>query len=139
MGIASLPDLSRGLFGVRSLADVRAFIHVAAPLTASALLAFDFAQGGVIQMIITALVALTSPALAAANTSDKVRSLLYVLVLVVGAAALTWNYIDEATWNQILPIVLLVLGSGVAASNTPTTLDRGAVVDPVGKHAREIR
>jgi len=139
MSVGTLPDLSRGLFGIRSLADVRAFVHVAAPLTASAMLAFDFAQSGVIQMIITAVVALLSPALAAANTSDKIRTLLYVVILVIGAAAITWNYIDEATWNQILPIVLLVLGSGVASANTPTTLDRGAVDDSVGKHAREIR
>ena len=139
MSVGTLPDLSKGVFGIRSLADVRAFVHVAAPLTASAMLAFDFAQGGIIQMIITAIVALTSPALAAANTSDKARTLLYALVLVVGAAAITWNYIDENTWNEILPMVMLVLGGGVASANTPTTLDRGAVDYSVGKHAREIR
>ena len=117
---------SKGVFGLRTLADWRAFIHVAAPLGAAALVGTSWVDNGVFQLVVTAVLALLSPVLAAANTTDKIRLALYAIVTVVVGIAIIYGYVNEEDWNRWLPVVALILGSGVAAGNTNTSADAGS-------------
>lgn len=122
---APLPEGSptEGGFGIRTLSDVRAFIHVGAPLISAALVGTQWVDNGVFELVVTCVLALISPAIAAANTSSKIRLALYAIVTAVVGIAIIYGYLNDQDWTRWAPIVALVLGSGVASANTNTTAD----------------
>lgn len=119
---------------IRTWSDVRALIHVAAPVIATALIASEWVDKSLATLIVTIVLAVCSPALATINTTNGFRRWFYP-VLAAAVALLIWlGYISDADYAAWLPVITLFIGPAVAAANTPTTID-GEVVSVVDTEA----
>lgn len=125
------------LFNIRTWADVRALIHLVAPAVSALLIANGIADENLVTQILTVVLAVFSPALAAANTLSGFRTYFYLVLGAVSTALVALNVFTESTWSLWLPIIVLLVGPAVAVANTPTTIDEdGFLVDHTEEHPR---
>lgn len=106
---------------IKSAGDVRALIHVAAPVLAAAAVASGWATAGVAQLVVTLVLAVASGTLAAFNTADSFRKFAYPVIAAAGALAIAFGYVNQGTWDIWIPVLTVLLGGGVAAANTKTS------------------
>lgn len=112
---------------IRSWADARAFVHVAAPVLAVALVASGVADATLAGQIVTLVLAVFSPALATVNTASGFRTWFYAVLAAASVIAVGLGYWTEVQYATWLPVIVLLIGPAVAAANTPTTIDGEAV------------
>lgn len=120
---------------IRTWADARAFIHVLAPVLASALVLSGVADENLAAKIVTLVLAVFSPAIATVNTVDGFRQWFYPVLGAISLILIYLGLFTEAQWNTWLPVISLILGAGVAAANTNTT---PAAVDHTAEHYNEF-
>lgn len=106
---------------IKTPGDVRATLHVAAPVLAAAAVASGWVNDGIAQLVVTLVLALTSATLATFNTADGFRKFFYPVIGAVGALAVALGYVNQGTWDIWIPVVTVLFGGGVAAANTPTS------------------
>jgi hypothetical protein len=113
---------------IRSWSDVRAFIHVAAPVFTALAVASGWTDENTATLVVTVILALISPTLATINTVNGFRLWLYPVLGAVSALLIYLGYLNQADWATWLPVLVLFIGPAVAAANTPTTIDGEAHV-----------
>lgn len=106
---------------VRSWADVRALIHVGAPVISAALVASGVADQNLAGLIVALVLAVLSPALALINTTDGFRVWFYPVIGAVAPILIYLNFVSEFDYSTWLPVITLFIGPAVAAANTPTS------------------
>lgn len=112
------------VFGIRSAADVRAFLYTLAPLVVGYLVTVGVVGGDSAAAWAGLAAAVLAPALAAVNTVNGFRKWFYGVLsasqlVVVGVFGIG----TDASWAPIVAIITAVVGAGVAAANTPTSSD----------------
>jgi hypothetical protein len=117
----------QGVFGIRTLADVRALFYVLAPLLTGALVTWGVVDQQRGALWAAAATALFAPVLAASNTADKVRLWLYRALAVVSPLLVAYDIFTTDQISSVAAIFTTLLGAGVAAANTPVSLDEGSV------------
>lgn len=124
------------MFGLRTWADWRAWLHVVLPGVAGALATSGLMTDNAAQLWVALAMSLLDPALSAANTEGARRALYTVMAaanaVIIGFFGL-WSDAAAQPWMALIP---LMIGGGVAAANTPTTLDAAATRG--GRHARRV-
>ena len=111
------------LLNLRSWADLRALIHVAAPVLAAVLVAKGWADSNLAGLLVTLVAAVASPAIATINTANGFRRWFYPVIAALAAVLIALGYVSEFDYSTWLPVVVLFIGPAVAAANTPTTID----------------
>lgn len=106
---------------VRSWADVRALIHVGAPVISAALVSSGIANQHLSGLIVALVLAVLSPALAMVNTVDGFRVWFYPVVGTVAPILIYLNFVSEFDYSTWLPVIAVFIGPAVAAANTPTS------------------
>ncbi|MFF1531497.1 hypothetical protein [Cellulomonas sp. NPDC058312] len=119
------------LLNLRSWADLRALVHVAAPVLAAVLVAKGWADSNLAGLLVTLVAAVASPAIATINTANGFRRWFYPVIAAVAAVLIALGYLSEFDYSTWLPVIVLFIGPAVAAANTPTTIDGqvGSVTD----------
>ena len=117
------------LLDIRTPADVRALIHVAAPVAAGAVVAMGWADDGIVQLVVAIILAVTSPLLAMVNTKNGFRQFFYPVLAAVAGLLIGLGYFTHESYDAWLPIITLAIGPAVAAANTPTSGE--TPVDPL--------
>lgn len=114
--------------GIRSWSDVRALIHVIAPLLATIAVAKGWADQNVAALGVTLILAVLSPVLATVNTANGFRRWFYPVFAAVTAILIALGYITDGDVALWLPLITVFIGPAVAIANTPTTID-GEVIE----------
>lgn len=127
------------VFNIRTWSDVRAFIHVLAPVLATALVATGVADENLATQIVTLVLAVFSPALAVVNSVDGFRTWFYGVLGAASTILIALNVFSETQYTTWLPVVTLLLGAGVAAANTNTTPSGDYVTVPASDIIDRVR
>lgn len=117
------PATSPSALGVRSWADVRALIHVVAPLLATIAVAKGWADENIAALVVTLLLAVLSPVLATINTANGFRRWFYPVFAAATGVLIALGYVTEGDVALWLPLITVFVGPAVALVNTPTTID----------------
>lgn len=115
---------------IRTWGDVRALVHVGAPVTSAALVASGVADEGVAQMVLAIVLAVTSPLLALANTRNGFRMFIYPVLAAIAGLLIGLGYFTHESYEAWLPVITILIGPALAAANTPTSAALPAVMDP---------
>lgn len=119
------------LLDIKSAADVRALVHVAAPVLAAAAVASGWLDDGLAQLIVTLVLAVASPALAALNTANGFRQFFYPVAAAAAGLLIYLGWWTDAQWAIWLPVLVVFIGPAVAAANTPTSPPGEPAAPPV--------
>lgn len=132
------PTYPPSALGIRSWSDVRALIHVIAPLLATIAVAKGWADENIAGLVVTLLLAVLSPVLATVNTVNGFRRWFFPVFGAATAVLIALGYITENDVTLWLPLITVFVGPAVALANTPTTID-GEVVSvtdtETGRHS----
>jgi hypothetical protein len=111
----------QNLFGVRTWGDLRALIHYATPLVLTVLMGLNLATGNQAAAVVALIVAITSPALAALNTTSGFRTWLYGLLVPLQVFLVSFGVVSDSFATPLFAIIAAVFGSGIAVVNTNTS------------------
>lgn len=111
------------ILNIRTWGDARALIHVGAPVLAAAAVASGWVDMNLATILVGLVLAVLSPALATINTVDGFRRWFYPVLGAASALLIAFGYFTEFQYATWIPVITLLIGSGVAAANTPTTVD----------------
>ncbi len=117
------------VFGIRSWADARAFLHVALPGVSAILVAAGYITGQDASLWLALILVVVDAGMSSFNTASGFRKLLYPLLATSGALLVRYGITTDATWALWTGLAPILFGGGVAAANTPVTA-------AVGKHAK---
>lgn len=114
------------MLGLRTWADWRAFLHVLLPAVATAAVGSGLLLENHAALWVALGTALLDPLLSITH-SDGFRQALYGVALAANAVLIgvfgLWTEAQSAPWFALIPILI---SGGVAAANTPTTIDSDA-------------
>jgi len=109
------------LFGFKTWGDWRALIHGATPAILGLLVDAHIVTGSKGALLAALLVAVTSPALAAVNSTSGFRTWFYGLLVPLQMCLVGWGIVSGTIAGPIFALVAAFVGSGVAVANTPTS------------------
>lgn len=109
------------LLNIRSLADLRAFLHVAFPAVAGVLVAASYVTSTDAGLWLALALVVVDAGLSSFNTASGFRKLLYPLLVTGGALLVRYGYTTDQTWALWTGLAPVLFGGGVAAANTDTT------------------
>lgn len=115
--------MATSLLNVRTWGDARALVHVGAPVIAAAAVASGWVDTNLATIIVGLVLAVLSPAIATVNTVNGFRSWFYPVLGAASALLIALGYFTDLQYATWLPVITLLVGSAVAAANTPTTID----------------
>lgn len=109
------------IFGIKTWADVRAFLYVMTPVVLAYLVSLGVVADDSSALWAAFATAVLSPALAAVNTVAGFRRWFYGAVTAGQALLVGLGIFAENQVTPVVAIALAVVGAGVAAANTPTS------------------
>ncbi|URG17397.1 holin class IV [Rhodococcus phage Mbo2] len=127
------------ILNIRTWPDARAFIHVLAPVLATALVASGAVDENLATQIVTLVLAVFSPALAMVNSLDGFRTWFYGVLGALNVILVALDVFTQAGIDTWMPVVTLLLGSAVAAANTNTTPSGDYVTVPASDIIARVR
>ena len=108
------------LFGFRTWPDYRALIYASTPAVLSLLVHARLTSGSQAALIAALLVSTTAPALAARYDSGF-RAWFQRCLVPLQGFLIGWGLITDETVAPLFGIFAAIVGSGIAAANTPTS------------------
>ncbi len=109
------------IFGIRSAADVRAFLYVLTPVVLAWLVSLGVLDNNASALWLGLATAVLSPLLATANTVAGFRRWFYGVITATQAVLVGLGIFTDNQVTPVVAIIVAVIGAGVAAANTPTT------------------
>jgi hypothetical protein len=109
------------LLNIRTLADARAFLHVALPSVAAVLVAASYLTADVATLWVAFILVVVDAGLSTFNTASGFRKFLYPALAAGGALLVRYGFTTDDTWALWTGLVPVLFGGGVAAANTDTS------------------
>lgn len=109
------------LLNIRTLADARAFLHVALPAVAVLLVTAGYIATDIASLWMALALVVVDAGLSTFNTANGFRKFLYPLLVAAGALLVRYGYTTDEAWALWTGLAPVLFGSGVAAANTDTT------------------
>ena len=108
------------LFGIRTWADGRALLHATTPAVLSLLVHAHLANGSHASLVAALLISVTAPAVAA-RYDTGFRAWFYRMLVPLQAFFIGWGLLTDEKLAPLFGILTAIVGSGIAAANTPTS------------------
>lgn len=109
------------LLNIRTLADARAFLHVALPGIAGILVAAGYFTGDDAGLWVAAVLIVVDAGLSTFNSAIGFRKFLYPALAIGGALLIRYGITTDATWALWTGFAPILFGPSTAAANTDTT------------------
>lgn len=114
------------IFGIRTLADVRAFLYVLLPVVTTLLVSYGALTDDKANLWAALVTAVLGPVVAAFNARSvsAVRTAFYAVFGAVQAIAIGYGLAQPVVFDRWMPLVVAIVGlgtGGVAAANTNTS------------------
>lgn len=111
-----------GITTLKTLDDWRALFHEMVPIIVSTLIGINLVTNDQVALWIPFLFAIVDPLLSVGNAVDKVRKIIYSLVVLLqGSSAIVAIFTTNPTVPMIVTAVATIVSASFARFNTPTS------------------